>query len=171
MLWDRSIAHSRSNRSPSGPKCRTNASFVGLGGVGCPLTAICLCGICTHERLSHVEFRGVQMSTDCGVEGLITNIRRSPTDDTRKRLFELATSNSGTYYTSYQVRPTCCLSQSVRILLRDRCRKSSGKNNSGAKESARVICRLCTTETTFQLSLLRSCRARPRFQLGTHTFF
>ncbi|CAM9363404.1 unnamed protein product [Pylaiella littoralis] len=45
-----------------------------------------------------------EMSTDCGVEGLITNIRRSPTDDTRKRLFELATSNSGTYYTSYQAQ-------------------------------------------------------------------
>lgn len=36
--------------------------------------------------------------------GLIANIRQSPTDDTRKRLFELATSNSGVYFTLYQVR-------------------------------------------------------------------
>lgn len=37
------------------------------------------------------------------MEGLIANIRQSPTDDTRKRLFELATSNSGIYFTSHQV--------------------------------------------------------------------
>ncbi len=45
-----------------------------------------------------------EMSTDGGVDCLIKNIRQSPTDDTRKRLFELATCNSGTYFTSYQVR-------------------------------------------------------------------
>lgn len=51
----------------------------------------------------------MQMSTDCGVGGLITNIRQSPSDDGRKRLFELATSNSGTYFTASQVL-VCALS-------------------------------------------------------------
>lgn len=43
------------------------------------------------------------MSTDRGVEGLIDNIRRAPNDDDRKRLFELATANNGTYFTASQV--------------------------------------------------------------------
>ncbi|CAM9229407.1 unnamed protein product [Laminaria digitata] len=45
-----------------------------------------------------------EMSTDCGVEGLIINIRQSPSDDSRKRLFELATANSRTYFTASQAR-------------------------------------------------------------------
>ena len=53
----------------------------------------------------YLAFRlGVQMSTDCGVEGIIINIRKSPSDDSRKRLFELATSNSRTYFTASQAR-------------------------------------------------------------------
>lgn len=44
------------------------------------------------------------MSTDCGVEGLVTNIRQLPNDDKRRRLFELATSNSGTYFSASQAR-------------------------------------------------------------------
>lgn len=44
------------------------------------------------------------MSTDCGVEGLIINIRQSPSDDSRKRLFELAATNSRTYFTASQAR-------------------------------------------------------------------
>eukprot|EP00752_Nemacystus_decipiens_P009587 g8565.t2 len=46
----------------------------------------------------------MSISTDYGVQSLITNIRQSPTDDTRKRLFELASSNSGIYFTSNQAR-------------------------------------------------------------------
>lgn len=52
----------------------------------------------------HFVFVSVQMSTDCGVEGLIINIRQSPSDDSRKRLFELATANSRTYFTASQAR-------------------------------------------------------------------
>lgn len=51
----------------------------------------------------------MQLSTDCGVEGLITNIRRSASDDSRKRLFELATTDSGTYFTAPQVCTLCCI--------------------------------------------------------------
>ncbi|CAM9420523.1 unnamed protein product, partial [Sphacelaria rigidula] len=45
-----------------------------------------------------------EMSTDRGVEGLIDNIRRAPNDDDRKRLFELATANNGTYFTASQAQ-------------------------------------------------------------------
>ncbi|CAM9323480.1 unnamed protein product [Ectocarpus fasciculatus] len=45
-----------------------------------------------------------EVSTDDGVAGLIVNMRQSPTDDARKRLFELATCNSGTYFTSHQAQ-------------------------------------------------------------------
>ncbi|CAN0520347.1 unnamed protein product, partial [Ectocarpus sp. 12 AP-2014] len=38
-----------------------------------------------------------EISTDRGVADLIVNMRQSPTDDARKRLFELATCNSGTF--------------------------------------------------------------------------
>lgn len=60
---------------------------------------------CRMETASCIVFfLSVQMSTDCGVEGIIINIRQSPSDDSRKRLFELATTNSRTYFTASQVR-------------------------------------------------------------------
>lgn len=53
--------------------------------------------------MSLFELDGEQFSTDKGMEALIINIQRSPNDDVRKRLFELATTHTGQYYTVPQV--------------------------------------------------------------------
>ncbi|CAM9653958.1 unnamed protein product [Chrysoparadoxa australica] len=45
-----------------------------------------------------------ELSTDGGVEDLIKNIQAAPSDDGRKKLFELATTSNGVYYTALQAQ-------------------------------------------------------------------